>query len=35
MLLLTQGPVNPKRMEMLLAGRLFRMRGTKKGLRLR
>ena len=33
-LLLTQGPFNPKRMETLDAGRLFKIRGTKKGLSL-
>lgn len=33
-LLLTHGPLNPKRMETFEAGRLFRMRGTKNGLNL-
>ena len=34
MLLLTQGPRKPNRSAMLDAGRLLRIRGTKKGLRL-
>lgn len=34
MLLLTQGPWKPKRILMLEAGRLLRIRGTKKGLNL-
>ena len=34
MLLLTQGPFKPKRIDTLEAGRLLRILGTKKGLSL-